>query len=103
MNRPDPSRPSQHVHCLLQLAPMVSASFVSVLHWPQLLALYGIGPDRPDWSIRWKSDPLPTGYTATMLAAQIVLKWLPYLVEFARTLVATREPAAKLGRQSVLP
>ena len=81
---------------------MVSASFVSVLHWPQFLALFEIGPDRPDWSIRWKSDPLPMGCTATMLAAHIVLEWLPYLEEFARTLVATREPAAKLGRQSVL-
>ena len=84
------------MHGWLQLAPIMSASFVSVLHWPQLLALLGIGPDRPDWSIRWKSHPLPAGYTASMLAAQIALEWLPYLEEFARTIAATRESAAKI-------
>jgi hypothetical protein len=46
----------------LETVPMMAVSFVSVLHWPHLLALFGLGPNCPDWGIRWKRDPLPAGY-----------------------------------------
>jgi hypothetical protein len=80
----------QHVHSFLEMVPLMAISFVSVLHWPQFLALFGVGPDRPDWSLRWKSRPLPAGYTLSMLTAQVTLEWLPYLEELARTISATR-------------
>jgi hypothetical protein len=33
----------QRVHSFLEMVPIMAVSFVSVLHWPQLLALFGIG------------------------------------------------------------
>ena len=80
----------QHVHSFLEMVPLMAVSFISVLHWPQFLALFGFGPNRPDWSIRWKERPLPTRYTVAMLTAQVGLEWLPYLEELVRTVRATR-------------
>lgn len=80
----------QHVHSFLEMVPVMATSFISVLHWPQLLALLGIGPNRPDWNIRWKTRPLPANYTSAILAAQVALEWVPNLDEFARTLTQYR-------------
>lgn len=90
----------QHVHSFLEIVPVMAVSFIAVLHWPQLLALFGIGKERPDWRIRRKHRPLPWGYTAGMLSAQVLLEWLPYLEELARTLVARRR-GARTGRDSI--
>lgn len=84
----------QHVHSFLEMVPMMAVSFIAVLHWPQALALFGFGPNRPDWSLRWKQRPLPTRYTVAMLSAQVMLEWGPYLEELSRTIAAPR--AAKL-------
>ena len=67
----------QHVHSFLEMVPVMAVSFVSVLHWPQVTALLGVGPTRPDWSIRWEQRPLPAKYTAALLVAQVALEWLP--------------------------
>jgi len=80
----------QHVHDYLVMVPVMAASFISVLHWPQLLALFGIGRNRPDWSIRLKRRPLPWRYIGIMLTAQVALEWLPYLEELTRTLRGRR-------------
>jgi hypothetical protein len=90
----------QHVHSFLEMVPLMAVSFVSVLHWPQLLALFGIGPNQADWSLRWKSRPLPVRYTALMLTAQITLEWLPYLEELVRTIAATRSSGGKALQQA---
>ena len=81
---------------------MMAVSFVSVLHWPQLLALFGIGPSRPDWRIRCKSCPLPAGYAVAMLTAQVILEWLPYPEEFGRTLAAARKTQLRDVTEQVL-
>jgi hypothetical protein len=75
----------QHVHSYLEMVPVMAVSFVAVLHWPELRALFGFGRRRPDWRIRWKSSPLPTGVVATLLACMLVLEVAPYLEEFKRT------------------
>jgi hypothetical protein len=80
----------QHVHSFLEVVPAAAVAFISILHWPQLLALLGIGGKRPDWTLRWKRQPLPWRYTGTLLAAQIALEWLPYLEELLRTLARSR-------------
>jgi hypothetical protein len=78
----------QHVHSYLEMVPLAAIAFISVLHWPQLLALLGIGKQRPDWGIRWKRRPLPWRYTAAMLGMQVGLEWLPYVEELVRTIRA---------------
>lgn len=78
----------QHVHSYLEMVPLAAVAFVSVLHWPQLLALLGVGEQRPDWRLRWKKRPLPWRYTTGMLSLQIGCEWLPYIEELWRTVRA---------------
>jgi hypothetical protein len=74
----------QHVHSYLEMVPLMAASFVAVLHWPELRALFGIGRRGPDWSIRRKRTPLPVGLVATLLACMLALEVAPYIEEFRR-------------------
>lgn len=76
----------QHVHSFLEMVPAAAVAFISILHWPQLLALLGIGNKRPDWSLRRKRRPLPWRYIAAMLGIQVTLEWFPYLEELIRCL-----------------
>jgi hypothetical protein len=86
----------QHVHSFLEMVPLMAVAFVCVLHWPQVLAFFGIGRGQADWSLRLKSRPLPWRYVTSMLALMAALEWGPYLEELARTL-------AKSGRKESPP
>lgn len=88
----------QHVHDYLVGVPLAAAAFVSVLHWPQTLALLGIGKHRPDWRIRWKQRPLPWRYISVMLGLQVALEWVPYVEELWRCLRAQPPDAGIHGR-----
>ena len=89
----------QHVHDYLATVPLMAVSFVSVLHWPQMLALFRIGGRTPDWSITRKKEKLPWGYVASMMTAMLALEWGPYMEELFRGLRAAsdRRPAARPG------
>jgi hypothetical protein len=80
----------QHVHSFLEMVPLMAVAFVCVLHWPQVLALFGVGREKADWSLRLKSRPLPWSYVTSMLSAMAALEWGPYLEELARTLANRR-------------
>ncbi|MCW2246627.1 putative MFS family arabinose efflux permease [Azospirillum fermentarium] len=73
----------QHIHSFLEMLPLMAASFVSLLHWPQVQALAGLR-DEENPGIRWKQDTLPTGYLATVIGAIAVLELLPYAEELWR-------------------
>jgi hypothetical protein len=75
----------QHVHSYLEMVPVMANAFVAVLHWPELRALLGLGNHAPDWSIRPKRRPLPTGIVVTLLACMLALEVAPYVEEFRRT------------------
>jgi len=62
IDKPDVSPLEQHVHSFLEMIPLMAGSFVAVLHWPQLLALFGLGTAPAHFSIAWKSQPLPVVY-----------------------------------------
>jgi hypothetical protein len=66
----------------------MAVALVCVLHWPQVLALFGIGREKADWSLRLKSRPLPWRYVTSMLGAMVALEWRPYLEELVRSLAA---------------
>jgi hypothetical protein len=85
----------QHVHSFLEMVPLMAVAFVCVLHWPQVLALFGIGSEKTDWSLRLKSRPLPWRYVTSMLGAMAALEWGPYLEELARTLASRRRADTK--------
>jgi hypothetical protein len=74
----------QHVHSFLEMLPLMGLSFLACLHWPQALAILGLGPEQADWGIRLKAEPLPAAYLVTMLALITLFEVLPFLEEFWR-------------------
>lgn len=88
----------QHVHSLLEVVPMMATSFLAVLHWDQLAALFGRG-ERPRFGLRPKRKPLSRRYVGGLLAALGVCMIVPYAEEFwrcyraRRTLAPAPEPA----------
>jgi hypothetical protein len=87
----------QHVHSVLEMLPLMGLVMIAVLHWGQLLALFGIG-ETPRFEIALKSDPLPVGYIVTMLVLTALLEVLPYLEELLRTLRVARLSRRANGR-----
>jgi hypothetical protein len=89
----------QHVHSFLEMLPLMSLAFLSVLHWPAAKAAIGLGDGGADWSLRRRQDPLPSGYVATVLSAIAAFSAAPYGEELLRDLLATpRRPAPALER-----
>jgi hypothetical protein len=66
-------------------------SLVFVLHWPQLLALFGMGPEPVDLTLRWKEPPLPTSYVLSLFGAIALFEVLPFLQELRRGLRVRRQ------------
>ncbi|ANN69747.1 diguanylate cyclase [Bordetella bronchialis] len=81
----------QHVHSFLELLPLAAGILVAVLHWPQFLALFGLGSEPARWDLRLKETPLPTGYIVFVLLASALLEALPYLEELLRGIKARRD------------
>ncbi|ALV04972.1 diguanylate cyclase [Roseateles depolymerans] len=74
----------QHVHSFLEMIPLMAIIAVVALHWPQAMALVGVGPEAADFSLAWKDTPLPTAYLATILLVILFFEILPYLEELWR-------------------
>jgi hypothetical protein len=91
----------QHVHSYLEMVPLMAIAFVSVLHWPEVLALFRVGGRTPDWSVRAKARPLPWRYIMGMLAAMVSLEWGPYLEELARSLAAGPKRRKRLKARGI--
>jgi hypothetical protein len=88
----------QHVHSFLEMIPLMALSVVALLHWNEVLSLFGVGPATPDFSAHWKDPPLPWGYVVTVLSVFVVLELLPYAEELVRCL-RQRRAAPLLGPQ----
>ena len=80
----------QHVHSFLEMLPLMSMIIVIILHWPQFLALFGMGPETPRFTLALKSEPLPWTYVGAFLAAVLAFELLPYAEELVRGLRARR-------------
>jgi hypothetical protein len=88
----------QSIHSFLNMIPLMAVSFVVILHWPDFLALIGIGSTPVDFSLRWKVGPVPTvEYTAVFLAASCVLVELPYMEELLRCMRIERRKRESVG------
>lgn len=74
----------QHMHGLLEVLPLSALALVAVAHWPQALALFGLGEQTPDFSLTPKQSPLPGWYLAVVLAATALCGVLPFVEEFYR-------------------
>jgi hypothetical protein len=74
----------QHVHSFLEMLPLMALLLVSLLHWDQFLAVFGLGEGR--WDVRLKSPPLPSPYVVAVLVLVLLFEVLPYLEETWRGL-----------------
>jgi hypothetical protein len=80
----------QHVHGYMQLLPLLALTLVSVLHWPQFLALFGLGPEAARFELTLRQQPLPWLYVTSLLGAVALLDVLPFIEELLRGLRAQR-------------
>jgi hypothetical protein len=74
----------QHVHSFLEVLPFMSLSFIMCMHWDQVLAVFGKGPSKADYSIRLKEKPIHPLYLAVIGALLTGLVAVPYAEEFVR-------------------
>jgi cell division protein FtsB len=87
------STTEQHIHSVLEMLPLMGLLLVVALHWSAFSALFGFGT--PDFGFRWKNEPLPVAYIATMLVLTASLEVLPYAEELLRTLRHRHRAAAE--------
>lgn len=80
----------QHVHSFLEMMPLMALLLVISRHWPQFLALWGMGDEPARFALRLRAEPLPTGYIICVLSGIFLLEMLPYLEEYWRGKKARR-------------
>ncbi len=82
----------QHFHSFLEVLPFATFSFLLCLRADQVLALAGIGEEKPDFKLRWKAEPAPPAYVAGLLAAITLSIGLPYAEELLRCVRVNPSP-----------
>jgi hypothetical protein len=80
----------QHVHSFLESMPIMAASALGCLRWRQVRELLGGAHSRDAWRLRWKKEPLPTGYLAAIGAGVVAAVALPYGEELRRCISTSR-------------
>lgn len=85
----------QHIHSFLEVLPLTAIAFLSCLHWDQVRAITGNGPDR--WKLLPKQERLSGGYVASIAAAVGVFIVLPYGEELLRCIRAQRRLSRSRG------
>jgi hypothetical protein len=52
----------QHTHGFLDVIPFTACAIASCLHWSQFRAMFGLGPQKPDYNVRLKDYKIPDSY-----------------------------------------
>jgi hypothetical protein len=79
----------QMVHSVLEIFPIAALLLMATLHWPQFLALFGLGAAAARW---WpEPGPVPLPYAAAILTAAFLLNVIPYLEEMLRCIRRARQ------------
>lgn len=74
----------QMIHSFLEIMPLTAFILLSVLHWPQLLALFGKGPEAAVFAPTVRILPVP--FVVSTLGCAAVFNFLPYVEELWRCL-----------------
>jgi hypothetical protein len=74
----------QMVHSFLEILPITAFLLLAVLHWPQLLALFGLGMEPARFAFAKKAVPLPIAYVSAVLGAALLFNLVPYGEEVVR-------------------
>ena len=78
----------QHLHSFLEVIPFMAFAGIGCLHWRPLQELLRGGSGRASWRLRLKENPVPAGYTGSVLAAITAFIAVPYGEELVRCLRA---------------
>lgn len=78
----------QHVHSYLSMMPLMALVLVTARHWPQFLALFGLGDEAARFDIARKANPLPLSYIVSAITAALLFAVLPFTEELWRGLRA---------------
>jgi len=81
----------QFAHSVLEMAPLMVLLLAASAHWPQWLALWGLGDEPARGSLAASREAPPAAYSVGLVIALVVLGALPYLEELSRSLRARRE------------
>lgn len=77
----------QHVHGVLEMAPVMVFAGLAILHWPAVLDLI---EGRLSLSLVLKEQPLPIAYLVALMVAVVAMGMVPYAEELLRCLRAGR-------------
>lgn len=88
----------QHVHSFLEMLPLMGLVLIAVLHWPQALALIGLGNETARFDIVLKEGPPSWSYVIVMLSLVLLFEILPYAEELVRGLRANRGALVPLDK-----
>lgn len=77
----------QHVHGVLEMAPVMVFAGLAILHWPAVLDLI---EGRLSLSLVLKEQPLPIAYLVAFMVAVVAMGMVPYAEELLRCLRASR-------------
>lgn len=80
----------QHIHSFLEIIPLIAIICVSALHWNQLQALVGFGPENARFTLDWKAQPVPMPYVVVLMISVLLLAIIPYAEELYRGVRARR-------------
>ena len=80
----------QQVHSFLEMLPLMGLVLIAVLHWPQFVALFGLGVEPARFDLTLKAGPPSWTYVAVILLAVLFFELLPYLEELVRGLRANK-------------
>ena len=78
----------QMIHSVLEIFPITALMLLGVLHWPQLLALFGAGAEPAVFAPHLRL--FPVSLVAPILGAAFVLNLVPYIEELCRCLARAR-------------
>jgi hypothetical protein len=87
----------QIVHGFLTVIPVIGTALVLTLYWDHFTAIW---EGTPDWSLRWKADPIPVFYLAIVLVTSAVFAVVPAVEEFGRCWRARRRGLLKVVHQN---
>lgn len=80
----------QMVHSFLELLPITAFLLIGTLEFDQLQALFGAGESPADFALRLRRPPLPWWYVLSVLAAAMLVNFVPYIEELVRCIRTDR-------------
>jgi hypothetical protein len=74
----------QHTHTFMETLPFDILAVFACLHPEQFLSMFGLGDEKPDFTLRWKRPGLPVSQIGAIFGAITVFVALPHVEEFVR-------------------